>query len=34
VSLRAIKNYPFPSGSARIVRFLENAQPESPAASL
>jgi A/G-specific adenine glycosylase len=34
VSLRAIKSYPFPSGSARIVRFLENAQPEGPAASL
>ena len=26
VSLRAIKNYPFPSGSAKIVRFLEDAE--------
>jgi len=26
VSLRAIKNYPFPSGSAKIVRFLEDTE--------
>jgi mutator protein MutT len=33
VSLEAMKNYPFPSGSAKIVRFLEGTRSEKRATS-